>query len=112
MANRSRVKAPNWRTGFWSRSAGTATQISLAPRSIPAESGSCSPMDLMASDLVFASACLCFFIVLLANESGLAQTAKSLDILTNGLTGALLLQATTELVATSDSMLKVGLRYY
>jgi len=41
----------------------------------------------------------------------LAQTAKSLDILTNGVTGALLLQATTELVAASDSMLKVGLSY-
>jgi len=66
----------------------------------------------MASDLVFGSACLCFFIVGLANEGGLAQTAKSLDILTKGvLDPPRRIEATTELVAASDSMLKVGLSY-
>jgi len=43
----------------------------------------------------------------------LAQTAKSLDILTNGvLHPPRRIEATTELVAASDSMLKVGLSYY
>jgi hypothetical protein len=44
---------------------------------MPAESGSCSPIGFMASDLVFAFACLCFFIACLANEGGLAQAAKN-----------------------------------
>src|SRR5215469_6968677 len=86
---RSWVKAPKRRTDFSARSGGTAAQISLAPRSTPPASGWGSWSGLVALDLVFAL--LCFFIgLLVANEGGLAQTAKTRGILVNGVQRALM----------------------
>ena len=69
------TKSPDRETG--DASGGTATQISVAPRSMPAASvtGSCKGLASWGLALVF----LCFFIVWLAlgNEAALAQAAKN-----------------------------------
>jgi len=69
------VNAPNLLMDSWQRSGGTAAQISVAPRSMPAALATGSCKGLASLGFVF----LCFFIVWLGlgNEAALAQPAKN-----------------------------------